>query len=47
MVIIWKFKIAQAADTSMESGIIVQPSNDYLNFLKQDSTKYKTTANSG
>jgi hypothetical protein len=26
----------------MESGIIVQPSMDYLNFLKQDSTKYKT-----
>ena len=39
---LWKFKTAQAADTSMESGIIVQPSMDYLNFLKQDSTKYKT-----
>jgi tetratricopeptide (TPR) repeat protein len=39
----WKFKVAQAADTSMEKGMIVQPANDYLNFLKQDTTKYRST----
>jgi tetratricopeptide (TPR) repeat protein len=39
---LWRFKVAQAADTSMESGIVVQPSMDYLNFLKKDSTKYKS-----
>jgi len=38
---LWRFKVAQAADTSMQSGMIVQPSMDYLNFLKKDSTKYK------
>lgn len=39
----WKFKVAQAADTSMEKGMIVQPANDYLNFLKSDTTKYRST----
>jgi len=39
----WRFKVAQAADTSMEKGMIVQPANDYLNFLKQDTTKYKSS----
>jgi len=37
---LWRFKTAQAADTSMQSGIIVQPAMDYLNFLKKDSSKY-------
>ncbi|HXL56271.1 MAG TPA: tetratricopeptide repeat protein [Chitinophagaceae bacterium] len=39
----WRFKVAQAADTSMEKGMIVQPANEYLTFLKQDTTKYKTS----
>lgn len=39
----WKFKVAQAQDTSMEKGMIVQPANDYLNFLKQDTTKYRAS----
>src|SRR6266542_2838893 len=28
----WRFKVAQAKDTSMQSGIIVQPANEYLTF---------------
>jgi len=39
---LWRFKVAQAADTSMETGMVVQPAMDYLNFLKKDSTKYKS-----
>lgn len=38
---LWRFKVAQAEDTTMQSGVIVQPAIDYLNFLKQDTTKYK------
>ena len=38
---LWRFKVAQAQDTSMETGVVVQPAMDYLNFLKKDSTKYK------
>ena len=39
----WRFKVAQAKDTSMQSGIIVQPANEYLTFLKQDTAKYKSS----
>jgi cytochrome c-type biogenesis protein CcmH/NrfG len=38
---LWRFKVAQAADTTMETGIVVQPAEDYLSFLKKDSVKYK------
>jgi tetratricopeptide (TPR) repeat protein len=39
----WRFKVAQAADTSMEKGMIVEPAINYLNFLKQDTTKYRSS----
>ncbi|MEP6845137.1 MAG: tetratricopeptide repeat protein [Panacibacter sp.] len=39
----WRYKVAQAADTTMESGIIVAPSVSYINFLKTDSVKYNST----
>jgi len=39
----WRFKVAQAQDTSMEKGMIVQPANEYLSFLKQDTTKYRAS----
>ncbi|CAN5492274.1 hypothetical protein BH10BAC2_BH10BAC2_12300 [soil metagenome] len=38
----WIYKSAQMADTSMETGIVVQPAVDYITFLKTDSAKYKT-----
>lgn len=40
---LWQYKTAQACDTSMEKGLIVAPALNYINFLKTDTVKYKST----
>ena len=39
----WRVRVAQAADTTMEKGLLVNPTEEYIQFLEKDKEKNTST----